>query len=233
MAARGGGAAAACSTRAAAQLGAAVGGAAVRSRSNCGRDGGARTELKTHAAPPTQPSLTPLTPRPPAPQARRLELKNLWYVSKQAWDGRAPHAASNAGLSSRLRARIHLRLALSCLGRPESASADAGLLLRRAAERDACAPLRASWLKALSTLCEDAAPLPASCLLGPRPLVRNPRAQPGYLGSLRWPQELASDRPKVEVFPLFKPAGLHLLEDMDQARPPPLPQSPRPTVISP
>ena len=53
-----------------------------------------------------------------------------------------------------------------------------------------------------STLSEDSAPSASLDCLKAQAAPTHPRAQPEPLGSLRWPQELASDRPKVEDFPL-------------------------------
>ena len=59
-----------------------------------------------------------------------------------------------------------------------------------------------SWFKMASTLFEDTAP--SARLVPPRAQAAptHPRAQPEPLGSLPWPQELASGRPKVEDLPL-------------------------------
>ena len=53
-----------------------------------------------------------------------------------------------------------------------------------------------------STLSDDTAPSAALDRLKARAAPTRPGAQPEPLGSLPWPQELASGRPKVEDFPL-------------------------------
>ena len=57
-------------------------------------------------------------------------------------------------------------------------------------------------MKAASALFEDSAPSASLDCLKAQAAPTHPRAQPEPLGSLRWPQELASDRSKVEDFPL-------------------------------
>ena len=59
-----------------------------------------------------------------------------------------------------------------------------------------------SWLKMASTLFDDTAPSASLDCLKARAAPTQPGAQPEPLGSLPWPQELASGRPKVEGFPL-------------------------------
>ena len=59
-----------------------------------------------------------------------------------------------------------------------------------------------SWLKTAPVLSDDAAPSASLDHLEARAAPTQPRAQPGPLGSLPWPQKLASGRPKVEDFPL-------------------------------
>ena len=53
-----------------------------------------------------------------------------------------------------------------------------------------------------STLSDDTAPSASLDCLKARAAPTHPGAQPEPLGSLPWPQELASGRPKVEDFPL-------------------------------
>ena len=53
-----------------------------------------------------------------------------------------------------------------------------------------------------STLSEDSAPSACLDCLKARAAPTQPGAQPEHLGSLPWPQELASGRPKVEDVPL-------------------------------
>ena len=55
-----------------------------------------------------------------------------------------------------------------------------------------------SWLKMASTLSDDTAPSASLDRLKARAAPTHPGAQPEPLGSLPWPQELASGRPKVE-----------------------------------
>ena len=57
-------------------------------------------------------------------------------------------------------------------------------------------------MKVASALSEDSAPSASLDCLKAQAAPTHPRAQPEPLGSLRWPQELASDRPKAEEFPL-------------------------------
>ena len=59
-----------------------------------------------------------------------------------------------------------------------------------------------SWLKVASALFEDSAPSASLDCLKARAAPTHPGAPPEPLGSLRWPQQLASDRPKVEESPL-------------------------------
>ena len=58
------------------------------------------------------------------------------------------------------------------------------------------------WSKMASTLSDDTAPSASLDHLEAQAAPTHPRAQPEPLGSLPWPQELASGRPKVEEFPL-------------------------------
>ena len=53
-----------------------------------------------------------------------------------------------------------------------------------------------------STLSDDTAPSASLDHLEAQAAPTHPRAQPEPLGSLPWPQELASGRPKVEDLPL-------------------------------
>ena len=53
-----------------------------------------------------------------------------------------------------------------------------------------------------STLSDDTAPSASLDHLEAQAAPTHPRAPPEPLGSLPWPQELASGRPKVEDFPL-------------------------------
>ena len=53
-----------------------------------------------------------------------------------------------------------------------------------------------------SALFDHSAPFASLDWLKARAAPTLPRAQPGPLGSLPWPQALASGRPKVEDFPL-------------------------------
>ena len=59
-----------------------------------------------------------------------------------------------------------------------------------------------SWFQMASTLSDDTAPSASLDCLKARAAPTHPGAQPEPLGSLPWPQELASGRPKVEDFPL-------------------------------
>ena len=69
-----------------------------------------------------------------------------------------------------------------------------------------------------STLFEDSAPSASLDCLKAQAAPTHPRAQPEPLGSLRWPQELASGRPKVEDFPLSTSRLVNLLsKDADPA----------------
>ena len=61
---------------------------------------------------------------------------------------------------------------------------------------------RGSWFKMASTLSDDTAPSASLDCLKARAAPTHPGAQPEPLGSLPWPQELASGRPKVEDVPL-------------------------------
>ena len=56
-----------------------------------------------------------------------------------------------------------------------------------------------------STLSDDTAPSASLDCLTARAAPTHPGAQPEPLGSLPWPQELASGRPKVEDSPLSTP----------------------------
>ena len=60
----------------------------------------------------------------------------------------------------------------------------------------------ASWFIMASTLSDNTAPSASLDHLEAQAAPTQPRAQPEPLGSLPWPQELASGRPKVEEFPL-------------------------------
>ena len=60
----------------------------------------------------------------------------------------------------------------------------------------------ASWFKMASTLSDDTAPSASLDHLEAQAAPTHPRAPPEPLGSLPWPQELASGRPKVEDLPL-------------------------------
>ena len=62
--------------------------------------------------------------------------------------------------------------------------------------------VHASWFKMASTLSDDTAPSASLDHLEAQAAPTHPGAQPEPLGSLPWPQELASGRPKVEEFPL-------------------------------
>ena len=59
-----------------------------------------------------------------------------------------------------------------------------------------------SWLKMASTLSDDTAPSASLDHLEAQVAPTQPRAQPEPLGSLPWPQEPATGRPKVEDSPL-------------------------------
>ena len=62
-----------------------------------------------------------------------------------------------------------------------------------------------SWLKTASTLFDDT--VPSARLVPPKALAAPvcPRARREPIGSLRWPQQLASGRPKAEELPLSPP----------------------------
>ena len=60
-----------------------------------------------------------------------------------------------------------------------------------------------SWFEMPSALSDDTAPSASLGQLEARAAPTHPRAQPEPLGSLPWPQELASGRPKVEDFSTF------------------------------
>ena len=62
--------------------------------------------------------------------------------------------------------------------------------------------LQLSWFKMASTLSDDTAPSASLDCLEAQGAPTQPRAPPEPLGSLPWPQEPASGRPKVEDFPL-------------------------------
>ena len=74
--------------------------------------------------------------------------------------------------------------------------------MRRQPDRPLALGPHASWLKRASTLPDDTAPSASLDCLKARAAPTHPGAQPEPLGSLPWPQELASGRPKVEDSPL-------------------------------
>jgi hypothetical protein len=69
-------------------------------------------------------------------------------------------------------------------------------------EKDAHNAQNLSWLKVPSTLFDDSAPSASLDCLKAQAAPTYPRAQPGDIGRLPWPQDRASGRPKVEDVPL-------------------------------
>ena len=62
---------------------------------------------------------------------------------------------------------------------------------------------RSCFKKMASTRPDDTAPVASLDHMEAHAAPTHPRAPPGPLGSLPWPPELASGRPKVEELPLF------------------------------
>ena len=91
------------------------------------------------------------------------------------------------------------RDASTCCGR-RSSSPRSSRWRSRTTRRYGCR--RASWLKMASTLCGDSAPSASLDHGEAQAAPTHPRARPQQLGSLPWPPELASGRPKVEDVPL-------------------------------
>ena len=109
------------------------------------------------------------------------------------------HARGHPGPSTEPRAVQHVSEAARTPWRRPAFAPQAGVPLGVVLPPDP----RLRWFNMPSALLEDGTPLASLDRLKARAAPTTPRAQPRVLGSLRWPQQPTSGRPKVEDSSIF------------------------------